>query len=81
MQPNLIPYSVNFLPFLGGGRNLGGRIKDLSVSNFIPYSITLIPNYTLNLKCMISPSCTTYSLPSIPSLPASLIAASDLYSI
>ena len=36
--------------------------------------------YTLNLKCMMSPSCTTYSLPSMPSLPASLMAASDLYS-
>ena len=35
--------------------------------------------YTLNLKCMMSPSCTTYSLPSIPSLPASLTAVSEPY--
>ncbi|AGB28760.1 hypothetical protein Prede_1446 [Prevotella dentalis DSM 3688] len=35
--------------------------------------------YTLNLKCMMSPSCTTYSLPSMPSLPASRTALSEPY--
>ena len=33
--------------------------------------------YTLKRKCMMSPSCTTYSLPSTPILPASLTAASE----
>ena len=32
---------------------------------------------TLNRKCMMSPSCTTYSLPSTPILPASRQAFSD----
>lgn len=35
--------------------------------------------YTLNLKCMTSPSCTTYSLPSTPIFPASLTACSEPY--
>ena len=35
--------------------------------------------YTLNRKCMMSPSWTTYSLPSMPSLPASRTAASEPY--
>ena len=33
--------------------------------------------YTLKRKCMMSPSCTTYSLPSTPILPASFTAASE----
>ena len=32
---------------------------------------------TLNRKCMMSPSCTTYSLPSMPILPASRHAFSE----
>lgn len=36
-------------------------------------------NQTLKRKCIISPSCTTYSFPSTPSFPASLIAASEPY--
>jgi hypothetical protein len=35
-------------------------------------------NYTLNLKCMTSPSLTMYSLPSSRNLPASLAPASPL---
>ena len=35
-------------------------------------------NYTLNRKCMMSPSWTVYSLPSVESFPAALTAASDL---
>ena len=35
--------------------------------------------YTLKRKCMMSPSCTTYSLPSTPSFPASRTAASLPY--
>jgi hypothetical protein len=35
------------------------------------------PLYTLNRKCMMSPSCTTYSLPSMRILPAALMAASE----
>ena len=37
----------------------------------------LIYCYTLKRKCMMSPSCTIYSLPSTPSLPASFTAASE----
>lgn len=36
-------------------------------------------DYTLNRKCMISPSFTRYSFPSMRSLPASRAPASDLY--
>lgn len=32
---------------------------------------------TLKRKCMMSPSCTTYSFPSTPIFPASFTAASD----
>lgn len=35
--------------------------------------------YTLKRKCMISPSCTTYSFPSMAILPASRQAASVRY--
>jgi integrase len=43
----------------------------------LPHASTIQPNsQTLNLKCMTSPSRTTYSLPSIPSLPESRALAS-----
>ena len=50
-----------------------GFVQFLCVGFVTPYY------YTLNLKCMMSPSCTTYSFPSTPSLPASRTAASEPY--
>ena len=42
-------------------------------------SLVITDNHTLKRKCMMSPSCTTYSFPSTPSFPASLTAASEPY--
>ena len=44
-------------------------------------SSVVTDNHTLKRKCMMSPSCTTYSFPSTPSFPASFTAASEPYLI
>src|SRR5690606_10956198 len=49
-------------------------LSDTSFSEDYPILV-----YTLNLKCIISPSHTTYSLPSTDILPASLQACSEPY--
>lgn len=45
------------------------------------YNKIYFSSYTLNLKCITSPSFTIYSLPSMRSLPASRQAASEPYVI
>ena len=53
--------------------------KKIILIKYNSTSNQLITAYTLNLKCMISPSPTTYSLPSTDILPASLHPSSVLY--
>ena len=71
--------------FLQDAKNKGRRrmvrnflMMQMSVKKQIRF--TAIASYldqTLNRKCIISPSCTTYSFPSTRSFPASLQADSD----
>ena len=54
-----------------------GAIEIIAAIEIIVAIAAIYQFYTLKRKCMMSPSCTTYSLPSTPILPASLTAASE----
>ena len=58
------------------GQGWQSQAKDQYQGQKAPKHGALIADHTLNLKCITSPSATTYSLPSWRSLPASLAAVS-----
>ena len=74
---------VNYIDFIAPlvrvAQELVGRqlLKNQVGVYFIYNRLHWLIPYTLKRKCMMSPSCTTYSLPSTPSLPASRTALSD----